>query len=153
LTHHLLEILPDLLPDRREAAAKTLLERQGSDIPAHIRDEIARETLAILSNPAWAALFGPGSMAEVSITGLSGTEPVSGQIDRLVVTDGEILIVDYKTNRPPPADEKNIPAGYRRQMQLYSDIVANLYKNRRVRAFLLWTDGPRLMEVDLARSG
>ena len=37
---------------------------------------------------------------------------VSGKIDRLAVTDDEVLIVDYKTNRPPPTSSHEVPPAY-----------------------------------------
>ena len=38
-------------------------------------------------------------------------QALSGQIDRLVVTPERVLIVDYKTLRPPPENEDEVPAG------------------------------------------
>ena len=54
----------------------------------------------------FAPLFTAQSRAEVGVTALLpdyGNLRVSGQIDRLAVTDDAVLIVDFKTNRPPPA--------------------------------------------------
>ncbi len=64
--------------------------------------------LALIADPRFAPVFAPGSRAEVSIVGRldrPGRPPalVSGQIDRLVVTPDEVLIVDYKTNHAPPS--------------------------------------------------
>lgn len=149
LTHRLLQFLPDLGCEAREHAAFTYLERQGGDLPETIRGGIAREVLAILNDPAYADLFGPGSMAEVPVTGLVGGRIVSAQIDRLVVTPSGIQVVDFKTNRPPPQDEKDIPQIYRAQMRAYRDALCLVWPDRPVRCFLLWTDGPRMMEVIL----
>lgn len=91
-------------------------------------------------------------MAEVPVTGIDMEGVlVSGQIDRLLVTQDEIWIVDYKTDRPPPQDEKDIPVPYRSQLKSYSNIVARIYDKHKIRGFLLWTDGARLMEVDLSQ--
>ncbi len=72
---------------------------------------------------------------------------VSGQIDRLAVTDGTVLIVDYKTNRPPPSRVDDVAAVYLRQLATYRDLLRQIYPGRAVRAALLWTDGPTLMPV------
>jgi len=72
---------------------------------------------------------------------------INGQIDRLVVTGHEILIVDYKTNRPPPQDVANVPLTYLAQMAAYRALLQGLHAGRPVRCALLWTDGPRLMEL------
>ena len=72
---------------------------------------------------------------------------VSGQIDRLVVTEREVLIVDYKTNHAPPEIAAEAPAGYVRQLALYRAVLAKLYPQLPVRAALLWTETPDLMEI------
>src|SRR6266850_4867773 len=97
-------------------------------------------------------VFAPGSRAEVSIVGRvdgPGGRPalVSGQIDRLVVTDSEVLIVDFKTNHAPPRQPAEAPRGYVRQLALYRAVLAKLYPQLLVRAALLWTETPELMEI------
>ena len=47
----------------------------------------------------------------------------------------------------PPQNQKDIPAAYLAQVKAYGDIVARIYPGRAVRGFLLWTDGPILMEL------
>jgi ATP-dependent helicase/nuclease subunit A len=77
-----------------------------------------------------------------------GTFTVSGQVDRLAVSAREVLIVDYKTNRPPPEAASQVALAYRRQLALYRALLAEIYPGRTVRAFLLWTAVPLLMEID-----
>jgi ATP-dependent helicase/nuclease subunit A len=73
---------------------------------------------------------------------------IAGQVDRLVVTDSHVLIVDYKTNRPPPHRVEEVAPPYLRQMAAYREALRILYPGRQVRCALLWTDGPRLMGLD-----
>jgi ATP-dependent helicase/nuclease subunit A len=148
ITHSLLQFLPGMPPDIWQASAERFVRRQ-KDLSAAVQDNIVAEVMAILHNPDFADVFGPGSMAEVPVTALIGEKLISGQIDRLLVTDAEILIVDYKTNRPPPQDVKNIPAIYRTQLRAYRDVLGKIYPGRSIKTFLLWTDGPRMMEVPL----
>lgn len=102
LTHKLLEFLPARAQADRGKIAVDFLVRYAPDVSGNIRASIVSETLAILNDPEFADVFGPGSLAEVPVTGkLSDGRIISGQIDRLLVTDEKILIVDYKTNRPP----------------------------------------------------
>ncbi len=77
-----------------------------------------------------------------------GSFTVSGQVDRLAVTDREVLIVDYKTNRPPPDSASGVVLAYRRQLALYRALLSEIYPSHTVRAFLLWTATPLLMEID-----
>ncbi|MGB0718932.1 MAG: double-strand break repair helicase AddA [Bdellovibrionales bacterium] len=149
VTHTLLQFLPDLPSEARKAAAESYLSRHAADLDDAMRSNILQETLNILSHPDFAAIFAPPSRAEVPITGLlKDGRLVSGQIDRLLITQHEILIVDYKTNRPPPQHAKDIPAVYRRQMETYAAILQAMYPGRTVKCALLWTDGPNLMPLD-----
>ncbi len=75
---------------------------------------------------------------------------VSGQVDRLVVADDTVLIVDFKTNQTPPPSPAEVPAGYRRQLALYRAVLAKLYPQRAVRAALLWTETAEMMEISEA---
>jgi len=103
----------------------------------------------VLGDPAFAPVFAPGSRAEVSIggalPGLAGR--VSGQIDRLVVTQDEVLIVDYKTNQPPPAHEADVATEYLVQMAAYRALLAQIYPEKPVKAALLWTYSACLMPL------
>ncbi|WP_404381849.1 double-strand break repair helicase AddA [Caenispirillum salinarum] len=152
LIHRLLQSLPDI-PDgaARAEAARRYLARPAWQLPPGEQEQIAAETLAVIAEPAFAALFGPGSRAEVPVVGLVGRHVVSGQVDRLVVTEDEVLVVDYKTNRPPPQKVDDVSEGYLRQMAAYRGALADLYPGRPVRCALLWTDGPRLMELPAGR--
>ena len=88
----------------------------------------ADEVLAVTEAPDHAALFAEGSRAEVPLIGTvktpRGTFTVSGQVDRLAVSDSEVLIVDYKTNRPPPQSTSDVALAYRRQLALYRALLA-----------------------------
>ena len=72
---------------------------------------------------------------------------LTGQLDRVVDLGHEVLIVDYKTNRPPPTDPAGIAEAYLLQLAAYRLAIARLFKGAHVRAAILWTDGPRIMEI------
>ncbi|HJU18896.1 MAG TPA: PD-(D/E)XK nuclease family protein, partial [Stellaceae bacterium] len=151
VVHRLLQTLPDLPPERREEAARHFLALPTHGLAAAEQDDIRTRTLALLSRPDFAPLFGPGSLAEVPVAGLFGEYALSGQIDRLVVTDGRVLIVDYKTLRLPPARPDGVPRPYLRQLALYSAALARVYPGHEVRCALLFTETPLLMPIDPER--
>ena len=151
LTHRLLQSLPDIPSERRLAAAQAYLERAGGALDAAQRASIVEQAMGVLDDARFREAFEPGSRAEVSIVGkiiVNGeTVRVSGQIDRLAVTDASVLICDFKTNRPAPRRIEEVPPGYLTQLALYRAVLAKLYPGRAVRAALLWTEVPDLMEI------
>jgi len=152
LVHRLLQSLPDLAAERRREAAEKFLARNAAAWSEVERKTLAEKVLALIGDRRFAAVFAEGSRAEVAIVGrldLPGRPRalVSGQIDRLVVTPNEVLIVDFKTNHAPPAAATEAPPAYVRQLALYRAILGKLYPQRTVRAALLWTETTDLMEI------
>ena len=147
LTHRLLQTLPELPPNRRVAAARRWLANPVHGLAEPMQRDIADEVMALLENPQFAPIFGPGSRAEVPLTGQVGNRVVVGQIDRLVVTEREVLVVDYKSNRPPPASPDQVPKIYLRQMAAYRALLRRIYPDRPIACALIWTDGARLMAL------
>lgn len=152
LLHELLRHLPTLPAGERDTAARRFLAQPAHGLSEAEAAEWADEALAVTESPAHRDLFAEGSRAEVPLIGTvrtpRGTFTVSGQVDRLAITNSEVLIVDYKTNRPPPDAAQGVALAYRRQLALYRALLGAIYPEHRVRAFLLWTAAPRLMELD-----
>jgi len=146
LFHRLMQSLPDIAPERRAGAARAYLARDN-DLSEVEHADIIAKVFGVLDDARFAPLFAPGSRAEVSVAGLVGDLEVPGQIDRLAVTDNEILIADYKTNRPAPARIADVPPAYVRQLALYRALLQKIYPQKKVRAALLWTETPELMEL------
>jgi ATP-dependent helicase/nuclease subunit A len=148
LVHALLARLPEVPPERRHGLALQFLARRAS---AEEIERLAAETIRILNDPAFAAAFAPGSRAEAGIVAdlpeLGPGARVNGRIDRLAVTDDAVLIVDYKTNRPPPASEADLHPVHRAQMALYRAAAMRIFPGRRVSCALIWTETPSLMPL------
>ena len=153
--HLLLQMLPEIAPERREAVASALAASRGAALPEARRDAIVKEALALLADPALAALFGPGSLAEVPITGLLAwgageRRPVSGQIDRLAILPDEVIIADFKTTARPPRDLAAIAPTTLAQLAVYRALVGQIYPGRRVRALLVYTATLTRLEPEAA---
>ena len=147
VVHALLARLPEIAPERRRAVALAFVEANGFDHPERLVDE----TLSVLDDPAFATAFAPGSQAEAGLVAdlpeLGAGARVNGRIDRLAVTDKTVLILDYKTNRPSPAREADVPAVYLAQMALYRAAAAKIFPGRQIVCGLVFTDGPRLLQL------
>ncbi|KJV08816.1 hypothetical protein VZ95_15320 [Elstera litoralis] len=109
-----------------------------------------REAETVLTHPDLAPLFGADARAEVPLVGRVGDVIVSGQVDRLWVGPNEVLLADFKTNRPPPLREGGVSRAYRQQMALYRAVLSQLYLDKPVRCWLIWTDGARIMPLSEA---
>ena len=148
LIHRLLESLPQVPRPARKHAATGWLTNHAGGLPPAARDEIVTRVLALLDDPRLAELFADGSLAEVPFSGSVAGRPISGQIDRLVVTTHDVIVLDYKTDRTPPAKADGVPVAYLRQMAAYRAVLRAIYPERTVRCLLLWTETPELMSLD-----
>jgi ATP-dependent helicase/nuclease subunit A len=145
--HRLLQFLPEVPRDGQAAVASAFVAQPGFGFDTAQQQAIVDETVAVLADPDFAEVFATNSLAEAPVAGVVGDTVVSGQVDRLVVTDNAVLIVDFKTNRDPPATSQDIPPGYIRQMAMYSAVLSRVFPSHAVRCALLWTDGPQLMPI------
>jgi ATP-dependent helicase/nuclease subunit A len=149
VVHALLARLPDIAKARREEVALTFALAHGfSESEAA---QLVGETMTVLDHPQFAQAFGPGSKAEAAIHAsrpdLGLKAPITGRLDRLAVTDTEVLILDFKTNRPPPATQADVAPLYLDQMALYRAAAQAVFPGKRIVCGLLFTDGPRLLQL------
>ncbi len=101
----------------------------------------------ILEDPRFSPLFGPESLAEAPIAAtLPDGRVVAGTVDRLLVEDDGVSVIDFKTGRVP-ADADQIPAAHRAQMSAYADALGVIFPGRAIRSALLYTAEPRLFEL------
>lgn len=151
LIHSLLQHLPEVPQNDRRPAAERFVLARGELLSAEERAAIVSESLAIVSDPEFAPLFTATSLAEVPVVARigegDGAFDIEGQIDRLAILEDSLLILDYKTNRPPPTRPEDAAPAYVGQLAAYRLALRSLFPGKPVRAALLWTDGPRLMEI------
>ncbi len=147
LLHALFERLPPVAPERRRAAALHWLSVQAAALDEATRAAMVDEILAVIEDPAHAALFGPGSLGEVPLSAVVDGVVVAGIVDRLLVTDAVVTVIDYKTGRHVPAIAADVAPAYLRQMAAYRDALAVIFPGRRIEAALLYTVAPRLIAL------
>ncbi len=142
--HKLFERLPGLpAADRRRVGmgfAKLLLPDCE---PAALVDEV----LAVLEDPAHAALFGPGSLAEAPVAAALGETVIAGTIDRLLVRADRVDFVDFKTSRRVPGGVEALDAAHLVQMAAYAVALERIFPGRAVHGALLFTAGPKLIAL------
>ncbi|MBW6400543.1 double-strand break repair helicase AddA [Roseomonas sp. HJA6] len=147
LVHALLQHLPDQPPAQRAEMARRFLARPGHGLDEDEREAVLAEVLALLADPMLAAALGPDSLAEAPLAGRVGETLIAGQVDRLLVTPDRVLVLDYKTNRPPPAAAEAVAPLYLRQMAAYRTLLRAAFPGRHVDCALVWTYGARVMPL------
>jgi ATP-dependent helicase/nuclease subunit A len=147
LIHQLLERLAPVAPEARRDSALHWLEGSAGMDDADAREEIAAQVCAVLSDPSFAPLFGPGSLGEAPLAAtLPDGRVIAGTVDRLLVEPGRVSLVDFKTGLVPQR-ESDIPLSHRAQMAAYTEALKVIFPGRSISAALLYTDGPQLFEL------
>jgi len=145
--HQLLERLPAVSPDARPAAADRWLERSAGVAEAAARQEIVEQVCGILADNRFSGLFGLNSLGEAPLAAtLPDGRVIAGTVDRLLVEPDRISVIDFKTGKVPASDV-DIPNAHRAQMAAYAEALQVIFPGRRVSASLLYTAGPKLVEL------
>ena len=147
LIHQLLERLAPVARGDRSDRALRWLEASAGVSDAAERSDIARQVCDVLSYPGFEPLFGPGSLGEAPLAAtLTDGRVIAGTVDRLLVEESQVSVVDFKTGWVPETAE-TIPSSHRAQMAAYSEALQVIFPGRKVKAALLYTSGPKLIEV------
>jgi ATP-dependent helicase/nuclease subunit A len=142
--HALFERLPGIEPQRRRAIGEAWL---GSGWPDLDAPALVDRVLAILDDPRFAAVFAPEALAEAPMAAVVGGNVIAGTVDRLLVTETSVTVVDFKTGRRVPASADAVEPYHLRQMAAYVAALEVVFPGRHIRAALLYTEGPALIEL------
>ncbi len=116
------------------------------------RATLASEVRHVLADPACADLFGPGSRAEAELiahvpTKNGKTIEVSARLDRILVSGDTVTVADFKSDAVIPKTIGEVSAHYIEQLAAYRAALSGIFPDRRIRALLVFTAGPRLFEI------
>ncbi len=141
--HLLLEHLPNTNPDTWAETSRHILPNVADDI----RAGLLAETASILNSDALKPVFARSALAEVPVTATLNSQRMHGIIDRLIVTETEVLAVDFKTNATVPSTPEACPVGLLRQMGAYAQALSQVYPNHKIATAILWTRSATLMRL------
>jgi ATP-dependent helicase/nuclease subunit A len=154
LVHHLLQHLPDLPPERRGEAAIRLAAARFPALDEAARAEAIGAAQALMADPFCAPLFDGEARAEVEIAGkirIGGrAAEVAGRIDRLAIRPDRVVLMDFKTGRPP-RDPADVPERHLKQLAIYQALLADLYPGRAIEAAVVWTALPAAVAIPRER--
>jgi ATP-dependent helicase/nuclease subunit A len=149
LLHRLFERLPGVAPELRHEAALHWLAASAGLADEARRQEIAVAACAIIGDPAHSELFSPAALAEAPIAAtLADGRVVVGTVDRLLVDECAVRVIDFKTGTRVPSAPAEVPRAHRAQMAAYADALRVIFPGRKVEAALLYTAGPKLVMLD-----
>lgn len=142
LVHRILQQVTDLPDAARAAHIADAVARAGHD------PSLAAGLVELIRNPAFKEVFAGDGLSEVPlIVGVPGLGPERRRIDRLVMTEQDLLIVDYKTDRNWPNDVAGINPEYLQQLAAYRAALRRIHPGVPLRLALLWTEAPALMVI------
>lgn len=147
LLHSLFERLPPIAPARRAEVADRWLLASAGIADATERSALVSDAMKVINDPLFAAIFSPEALAETPLAGVVDGNVVAGTVDRLLISDDEVLVVDFKTGRRIPATADKVPFHHMAQMAAYAAVLLAIFPRHRVRAALLYTHGPVLLEL------
>ena len=147
LVHALLQSLPEHPASVWEELTRRFLTRRAPGLSVAEQEATMREVLGLLGEAWMQAALGPGSLAEAPLAGEVNGRLIAGQVDRLKVESDRVLVLDYKTNRPPPEHVDQVAPLYLRQMAAYRTLLRAAFPGRVVECALVWTYGARFMAL------
>lgn len=139
--HLLLEHLAEAPRDRWDQLCVRLLP----DMHTEDRQDLLNEAVRVLTSETLASVFSENALAEAPVSATVNGHRIHGVIDRLIVTDTDIQVIDFKTNATVPDRAEACPEGLLRQMGAYADALSQIYPDRPVRTAILWTRSAKLM--------
>ena len=136
--HNILQALPNIVFEDQINFAKAQARRFS------LEESEALALVKLVNVPHLAPFFGSDGESEVEILGLHQSgQYVVGRIDRMVKTETEIVLIDFKSDRFVP-ESIGLDHPYARQISLYSDLMQSAFPTHKVKAALLWTQNSYL---------
>ncbi|MGN0929741.1 MAG: double-strand break repair helicase AddA [Alphaproteobacteria bacterium] len=138
IIHKLLENFKGKNIENFKTSALKYLEKMGLDD----KEKIITQIENILTNPDFDFMFKNNTFAELEVA----IENKTYRIDKLVINDDEILIIDYKTDAHIP-NKDDVPMTYKLQLANYKKVIGKIYPQYKIRTFILWFETATLMEI------
>ena len=141
-----MEVLPAAKIEERNEIADIYLDNSFYTLDNNERNNIKRNVLDILEK--YKEYFSNTSKSEVPIIGEVDGEIISGQIDRLIIKEREIVIIDYKNTIRNYNNQSDLPEAFIKQLELYKKLVSKIYIDKKIRCYILLTSYLNMIEVN-----
>ncbi|UJM32456.1 double-strand break repair helicase AddA [Bartonella henselae] len=150
IVHRLLQHLPNCPAQKRRDYAQYYLNTKASHWQETQKEKALCHVWQILDHSSLKPLFSDQSRAEVSLMGIvkirGKEQAISGQIDRLYITENSIIFADFKTGAPPE-DEAAIAPHYLLQMALYRKLLQAIHPDKDIQALLVYSKEVKVFKL------
>lgn len=148
--HRMLERLTS--GDMRAAVEKKLRQEFGDSLEEEVFNSCWREACAVADHEDFRELFDPAryreARNEIPILYRLGERDVYGVIDRLIVRDDEIVLIDYKTHaHATKGNMAQLAENFREQMRQYGEGARQIWPGKKLRLLLLFTACGGMVEL------
>jgi ATP-dependent helicase/nuclease subunit A len=140
-----LHLLLEHLPGTGQDLWPQLCARVLPDMHEAERQDLLSEASRVLTADHLRPIFTDDALAEVPISADLNGQRIHGVVDRLIVTETKVHVVDFKSNVTVPAQAERCPEGLLRQMGAYAQALAQIYPDKQIRTAILWTRTAELM--------
>jgi ATP-dependent helicase/nuclease subunit A len=148
LLHQLFEQMPRMAKERRAELSDAWLLRAAGVEDAELRRSLVSDASLIIDHPDFTQIFGPDALPEAPLAAVTADGTVvTGTVDRLLVSEHVVTLVDFKTGRRVPDSPDLIPTAHLRQMAAYVAALEVIFPRRSIEAGLLYTAGPILFRL------
>jgi ATP-dependent helicase/nuclease subunit A len=144
LIHRMLAIMTTMHPLPQTTLLRHVAYEFEMDIEQPLLNECREEVSRLVHYEPLQSYFDPAcyetAYNETSIQYMNQGRLVHGIIDRLIIKDDEIVVIDYKTHRhAKPGNLEEIATGYYEQLGMYCEGVRKIWPDRKLRPVLLFT--------------
>ncbi|WP_019223083.1 double-strand break repair helicase AddA [Bartonella rattaustraliani] len=150
IVHRLLQYLPNCPLQKRRDYARHYLDSKASHWNEDQKENALRHVWQILEHSYLKPLFSEHARAEVSLMGIvkirGKEQEVSGQIDRLYITQNSVIFADFKTGTPPEKEEAIAPR-YLLQMALYRKLLQAIHPDKDIQALLAYSKEVKIFKL------
>lgn len=130
MIHKLFEVLPTIDAEKQLEVANHILSTFQNSAIITVLD--IENIIAIINTPDYEIFFKTEGVNELSLT----YEGALYRLDRFVEKDGNAYILDFKTGARSQQKLNN----YKKQIQIYSAAIHDLYAPKNIYKYILWTD-------------
>ena len=152
IIHRALDLLSRQPPWTLNQTRQTLCHEMNRAVTDDLITRSLNEAQSLINDPAFKKIFAAAptfrALNECALNYKTDNEQVTGIIDRLLISNTEIVIVDYKTHRVSESEISELIEEYTSQMRYYAEGARQAWPGRNIQSVLVFTYCRKMVEVD-----